>query len=770
MGSEAPEAPGAPGGVPEHIGHYRLASRLGAGGMGVVYLAYSPSGRKVAVKVVHVRHAADLEFRARFRQEVAAARRVSGAFTAPVLDADPDAERPWMATQHIAGPTLSEHVKASGPLRAAELRRLAAGLAEALRDIHRAGVVHRDLKPSNVLLAADGPKVIDFGISRPSDSVLNTETGKLIGTPPFMAPEQFQRPRQVGPAADVFALGSVLVHAAKGRGPFDSDSPYIVAYQVVHDEPDLCDVPDELAPLIRSCLAKEPERRPTADALMAMVRSPVLLPGIPGQREPGSMKTLAGGGTRGAETVYAPALLDGPEPLDGPELLDGSALLDGPELLWGPEPLDAPESPTGPEPLGGPGSPAPGESSAPPDAHDGPRPRRSRPWWIGVAAATLLAVVAGGAVAVVRDQPRHARTASPETAESGVRAWEAAVPGAHGASPTSVRTASCAYSDGALYCVDRGVKAARLNAADGSTVWTREGAVDETEEQPVISGGLVQVAAGHGKRLEALDPRTGRTRWTKDVSGYGGYRFSAGDVTLLVAPDGTVTALDGRTGKALWARHIPGHARPVFDFVDGVAYAQTSTSDGGHTLITAVSPATGKTRWTHRFGGGWLDVAGGTPGGGVAVVRNDLGGAAVAVVRYDPASGRESRTNLPYRIPSPRLAAADGTVYLLSDTGALIAAGTHGVLWQLETSVSDPSPPIVAGGRMYVGAPDGRLLAIDLRGGALLGQTPPRLEAGRRGYLGSQTAPVVVGRRVFAYTPNGTVFCVDVRTLVSRAG
>ena len=138
-----------------------------------------------------------------------------------------------------------------------------AGLAEALRDIHRAGVVHRDLKPSNVLLAEDGPKVIDFGISRPNDSELRTETGKLIGTPPFMAPEQFRRPREVGPAADVFALGSVMVHAATGRGPFDSDSPYLVAYQVVHDEPDLTGVPENLAPLVARCLAKEPEDRPT---------------------------------------------------------------------------------------------------------------------------------------------------------------------------------------------------------------------------------------------------------------------------------------------------------------------------------------------------------------------------------------------------------------------------------------------------------------------------------------------------------------------------
>ncbi|MEV0172541.1 serine/threonine-protein kinase [Streptomyces sp. NPDC050803] len=264
---------GAEAELPEYAGHYRLESCLGSGGMGVVHLARSTSGMKLAVKVIHAEFARDREFRGRFRQEIAAARRVSGAFTASVVDADPDAERPWMATLFIPGPTLSEHVKRNGAMAPEQLRRLMAGLAEALRDIHRVGVVHRDLKPSNVLLAEDGPKVIDFGISRPKDSELRTETGKLIGTPPFMAPEQFRRPREVGPAADIFALGSVMVHAATGRGPFDSDSPYVVAYQVVHDEPDLTGVPENLAPLIQQCLAKEPEDRPTPDELMRSLRS-----------------------------------------------------------------------------------------------------------------------------------------------------------------------------------------------------------------------------------------------------------------------------------------------------------------------------------------------------------------------------------------------------------------------------------------------------------------------------------------------------------------
>lgn len=286
--------------------------------MGVVHLARSPSGLQLAVKVVHHQHASDPEFRARFRQEVAAARRVSGAFTAPVVDADPGAALPWMATLYVPGPTLAAQVKRNGPMSPAELRRLTAGLAEALRDIHRAGVIHRDLKPSNVLLPDSGPKVIDFGISRPYDSDLRTETGKLIGSPPYMAPEQFQRPREVGPAADVFALGAVLVHAATGRGPFDSDSPYLVAYQVVHDEADLAGVPADLAPLVGRCLAKNPGERPTPDEIMAALHPPSYEAAafIPVQRKPVAAESVEA--DEGTTHVRAPdGLASGAGPVKG---------------------------------------------------------------------------------------------------------------------------------------------------------------------------------------------------------------------------------------------------------------------------------------------------------------------------------------------------------------------------------------------------------------------------------------------------------------------
>ncbi|RPF31464.1 endo alpha-1,4 polygalactosaminidase [Streptomyces sp. TLI_185] len=259
-------------GDPESIGGYALVDRLGSGGMGIVYLGRSDSGRQVAVKVVHAPYAQDEEFRTRFRQEVAAARRVSGAFTAPVVDADPDAEQPWMATLYVPGRTLSNTVAKDGPLRGRALRVLALGLVEALRDIHRVGMVHRDLKPSNVLMAEDGPRVIDFGISYAVDNEALTMTGRLIGTPPFMSPEQFAAPREVTGASDVFSLGSVLVYAATGNRPFDGSSPYLTGYQVMHEAPDLNGVAEPLRSIAERCLDKNPAARPGLDELRRMLQ------------------------------------------------------------------------------------------------------------------------------------------------------------------------------------------------------------------------------------------------------------------------------------------------------------------------------------------------------------------------------------------------------------------------------------------------------------------------------------------------------------------
>ncbi|MFD3663548.1 protein kinase [Streptomyces sp. NPDC058659] len=260
---------------PPHIGPYRLIARLGAGGMGRVYLARSEGGRTVAVKVVQTEFAQHAEFRSRFAREVTAAKQVGGGWTAAVLDADTDAETPWVATQYIPGPDLHAVVaEQHGPLPEHSVRVLANRLALALQAIHEAGLVHRDLKPSNVLVTVDGPRVIDFGIARALDSIsgdsLQTRTGMVIGSPGFMSPEQ-ARGLHVTAASDVFSLGSVLAYAATGRQPFGATGNGLHAqlFRVAEEEPDLDGLPEALLGLVRECLQKDPAQRPTPEQVAA---------------------------------------------------------------------------------------------------------------------------------------------------------------------------------------------------------------------------------------------------------------------------------------------------------------------------------------------------------------------------------------------------------------------------------------------------------------------------------------------------------------------
>lgn len=256
---------------PPVVGGYRLAARLGAGGMGRVYLAHTQGGRPVALKVVRPELADDPDFRRRFRREITAARRVKGAYTAELIDADADGTPPWLATLYVPGPSLAEAVARRGPLPVAAVLWLMAGVAEALQAIHAEGIVHRDLKPSNVLLAADGPRVIDFGIALAADGTSYTATGGTIGTPSFMAPEQAAG-NEVTAATDVFALGQTTAFAALGR-PLYGDGPAVnVLYRIVHSEPDLELLPEPLRPLLARCLAADPAERATAAEVVEWCR------------------------------------------------------------------------------------------------------------------------------------------------------------------------------------------------------------------------------------------------------------------------------------------------------------------------------------------------------------------------------------------------------------------------------------------------------------------------------------------------------------------
>ncbi|HET6360038.1 serine/threonine-protein kinase, partial [Streptomyces sp.] len=273
---------------PRHIGEYRLLARLGAGGMGQVYLARNDRGRTVAVKLVRHELAEQEEFRGRFRQEVRAALRVGGEWTAPVLDADTEAPVPWVATGYIAGPALHTVVSGDhGPLPERSVRILASGLAHALRNIHAAGLIHRDLKPSNILITIDGPRVIDFGIARALETVTDgglTRTGALVGSPGFMAPEQVRGDR-VTPACDIFCLGSVLAYAATGRMPFGSadSGVHALMFRIAQEEPNLEDLPESLASLVRDCLHKDPAARPAIEEILELTTSDATAePWLPG--------------------------------------------------------------------------------------------------------------------------------------------------------------------------------------------------------------------------------------------------------------------------------------------------------------------------------------------------------------------------------------------------------------------------------------------------------------------------------------------------------
>ncbi|MEU3935346.1 serine/threonine-protein kinase [Streptomyces sp. NPDC029044] len=698
MAPQSSTGAGAEAELPEYAGHYRLETTLGSGGMGVVHLARSTSGMKLAVKVVHAQFARDPEFRGRFRQEVAAARKVSGAFTASVVDADSEAERPWMATLFIPGPTLSDHVKRNGPMSPAEVRRLMAGLAEALRDIHRVGVVHRDLKPSNVLLAEDGPKVIDFGISRPKDSELRTETGKLIGTPPFMAPEQFRRPREVGPAADVFALGSVMVHAATGRGPFDSDSPYVVAYQVVHDEPDLTGVPENLAPLVARCLAKEPEDRPTPDELMRELRS-----------------VAASYDTQ----VFIP-----------PERAEE-----------------------------GPAEPTPEAPAAGTPVREGSGRLRKRgavvAGTLGLAVAGVLAVVGlpGGA------EPAR-EVASPRTTAAAFSGWEAKpLDGRSTPQCSYAADAVVCAQEGLVFARDavdgrllwrRALKGTAASGPPAGPPVVADGevlgglgqgreltAVDlasgrvSRQELPAYGGlravgGMVLLTGSDGT-VSGVEAASGRVRWRHRVPGQDVPYFLSfpGDrlaYAVSVSGDGSrtrVTAVDPRTGAVRWQAGLDGALEAV-----GTA--------GGSLVAVAVDPARDEARAVVRYDPRsrrsvrvplrvpLAQAQGGVRGDVVHLMAS--GGALTAV----DLRAREQVWTLETGVVRASRPAADGRhVYVSAPDGRMLAVDARRGRLVGQTPVrlgerSDRVPaslpePLVVGDRVYGSAPDGSVFAVNGR-------------------------------------------------------
>ncbi|MFZ3593500.1 serine/threonine protein kinase [Streptomyces sp. BH104] len=402
---------------PRTAGGYRLVAGLGSGGMGRVYLSHTPGGRAVAVKVIRPELAEDPEFRRRFRTEVAAASKVHGLYTAPVVDSDTESAVPWCATAYVPGPSLAEAVREHGPLPVDTVLRMTAGIAEALQAVHDAGIVHRDLKPSNVLLASDGPRVIDFGVARAADATSATRTGGAVGTVAYMAPEQVLGGSASG-SADVFALGQTAVFAATGSTAYGEGEPHAVLYRVVHEEPDLSKVPEALRELISGCLSKEAEDRPTVTEVIESVQA--IREAQPGGPGPATDAWLPGELAEGIAARAEGARVTGAEPTGLATPPRGAASGPGtpgspaPAGAFGPPVAFAEEPPAGPA-AGSPARPAAGSPAGPSGAETaavstGTPRKRSRAWLLAAAGVALVACGAAAALYFVPgDGPRDDR-------------------------------------------------------------------------------------------------------------------------------------------------------------------------------------------------------------------------------------------------------------------------------------------------------------------------------------------------------------------------
>ncbi|MFH8485708.1 protein kinase domain-containing protein [Streptomyces longisporoflavus] len=704
---------------PDRIGGYPIDDRLGSGGMGVVYLARSASGRRLAVKVVHGQYADDPEFRTRFRREVDAARQVSGAFTAPVVDADADAPSPWMATLYIPGENLGTHVRREGPLPPARLQELAAGLTEALRDIHRVGVVHRDLKPANVMLADDGPRVIDFGVSRTAGALVGdplTQTGRVMGTPPYMSPEQLTAPREVGPASDVFSLGAVLVHAATGRGPFDSDSPYETATRVVEGEPELDGVPEELLPIVEQCLAKDPASRPTADALLALLR------GEPLPDPPPAATPRAARPRRRRRLIIGAAV--------GGALLAvlGAGVVV--RLATSQEPGD------GDLPAGWRAWQAKDTSGAADDA-SGP--------FLHCAAVLDGLVCAGNDVKAVRFSLATGKAAWSLPVDAGPDSWsldEGAVIGRSGHRLFVYRNDQTEESpDAAEPDNDYAIQA--IDARTGHELWTR----------PTQRG------------ANAMAPVTGTEAVTTGVAAT--VASVKGGVLSVYGKRGDSYALLGAAdGRPLWRRPFPRVTRPdgecELHSAAGHGYLLCPADDPEGTRISRLDPATGKPALTASAGHDLSFV--GHSGGRLFFTDQ-----AAKTHRRITVLDLRTRRLRTVRLAAPQSGDATvtlsrGTLYFTSTNGTVRAVDprTGRQAWSRNSSVEMPGPPLASDSHVYLASPSGRLAALDRHTGEIGWTRPGRGPA--TPMPESVGAPLsLVGDAL--YVPYGTrsVYSVNVR-------
>ncbi|MFE7271216.1 PQQ-binding-like beta-propeller repeat protein [Streptomyces sp. NPDC057623] len=703
---------------PRRIGPFEVLGRLGAGGMGLVYLARSASGRRVAIKTVRTELAEDQLFRVRFTREVEAARAVSGFYTAAVVDADPRAAVPWLATAYVPAPSLEEIVNECGPLPAQAVRWLAAGVAEALQSIHGAGLVHRDLKPSNVLVVEDGPRVIDFGIASGVSNTRLTMTNVAVGTPAYMSPEQAKDSRSVTGASDVFSLGSMLVFAATGHPPFHGANPVETVFMLLREGPDLEGLPDELRPLIESCMQMEATARPNPADLQAQLAPHLFGSGsddsgtasawLP-ERAVGLIETRRGGrqaakppsssGRSGGGHV-------GPGPVPPPPSHDPVV----PGGQPAPVPVGAPD--TGPVRLAGaavPIGPGPRVSDARAAAMQAPPPEaglvaswsRPRPGVNGTDPAV------GPAVPVLPPTP-------PEPA-AGWRPWRFRMSNDVWGTPS--------VADDLVY-----VTSFEVHALDVATGRRRFKTRDVAWSMAVADG---RIHASDGPTLFALDCREGADLWRLQTDAWV-YSLKAERGTVITGTrGGGVQAWEASNGQKLWeltgaqADFESPEAGPAL--YDGTVYVWQDAR------LKALDARTGDERWSYPIG----DAAscGGVP---VRVAQAHDGyvyvSAGTRVLALDVVSGLvrwhfEAPAVFlcpPAFVPGP--AVTGGGVYLADYLGTVYALdATDGRdRWRIATeSRSSIEPVLVAGGHVHVGSGKG-LYTLD----AVTGTPKWRFQAG----------------------------------------
>ncbi|MFE2459575.1 serine/threonine-protein kinase [Streptomyces sp. NPDC059402] len=678
---------------PQELGSYRLLRRLGAGGMGRVYLARSPGGRTVAVKVVRPDLAADHDFRERFRHEVEIAKAVSGRFTAPVVDADPDAPLPWLATSYVLGPDLTDVVGAHGALPERTVRALAAGLAAALQDIHAAGLMHRDLKPSNVLLAADGPRLIDFGIARAVDGSRMTETGVVVGSPGYMSPEQAVG-KDVGVAGDVFSLGSVLAFAATGRGAFgDGTTSHAgLLYQVVHGEADLTGVPPSLLGLVRACLMKDPTQRPAPGEIVTA---------LAGQGIDAALHDWLPSAVASTIATHAAGILDleAPEtPRTFPQSQERATTGFGPAptMLDGSQSTGTTGHGTAPggTPVPAYGIPLPGTVRLGEAPESAPARSRRRVLGMAVGGAAAVAVVGGGV------------------------AW------ALTSGDASDDATGASGSHAAAEPVEENFTTPPAGVAP-QPLWHESAEEDSTSPRvPLLTHeGLLLVS---GDPLVAYDVRTGKARWTKAGICRPGAQLLFHDGKVFLADgdyEGALVAYDVKTGEEAWRSRL-GKQLSVEDtiaiddknvYVTATDHGQAKSATKYRTAVAAVSHTTGKTAWVeHRdWGTKDYDVQGTASGKYLVYADSNLN----LTVR-DTATGGQVWTRKIGDEWSWQPTVANGLVFLPGDELKAVDVEKGTTVWTLDPSGRRGfDNPTVADGVLYVSDHDDGVWAVNVKTG-----------------------------------------------------